>query len=112
VKYQKFINDLLKTRSKKTVAQINATMHNALEMAVYELEILTKNPTNKISIKEQQVIDKRSEIKCFDIDELQSFLNYVLNEQLNFKYYSLFMFLSRTGLRLGECLALQWDDIE
>ncbi|HHT7225877.1 MULTISPECIES: site-specific integrase [Bacillus cereus group] len=112
VKYQKFINDLLKTRSKKTVAQINATMHNALEMAVYELEILTKNPTNKISIKEHQVIDKRLEIKCFDIDELQSFLNYVLNEQASFKYYSLFMFLSRTGLRIGECLALQWDDIE
>ncbi|WP_244961038.1 Arm DNA-binding domain-containing protein [Bacillus paramycoides] len=78
VKYQKFINDLLKERSKKTVSQINSTMHNALEIAVNELEILTKNPTNKISIKEHQVIDKRIEIKCFDIDELMSFLNYVL----------------------------------
>ncbi|PEP98222.1 site-specific integrase [Bacillus toyonensis] len=112
VKYQKFINDLLNTRSKTTVAQINATMHNALEIAVYELEILTKNPTNKISIKEHQVKDKRSEIKCFDIAELKSFLNYVLNEQSTFKYYSLFMFLSRTGLRIGECLALQWEDIQ
>ncbi|WP_244961040.1 site-specific integrase [Bacillus paramycoides] len=35
-----------------------------------------------------------------------------MNEQATFKYYSLFMFLSRTGLRIGECLALQWDDIE
>ncbi|MCQ6528991.1 site-specific integrase [Bacillus mycoides] len=111
VKYQKFINDLLKTRSKQTVSLINATMHNALEIAVNELEILTKNPTNKISIKEHHVIDKRSEIKCFDIDELKSFLNYVLNEQATFKHYSLFMFLSRTGLRIGECLALQWTDI-
>lgn len=51
-------------------------------------------------------------MKCFDIDELESFLDYVLNEQANFKYYSLFVFLSRTGLRIGECLALQWDDIE
>ncbi|MES1049936.1 site-specific integrase [Bacillus thuringiensis] len=112
VKYQKFINDLLKTRSKQTVSLINATMHNALEIAVNELEILTKNPTNKISIKEHQVINKRSEIKCFDIDELKLFLNYVLNGQATFKYYSLFMFLSRTGLRIGECLALQWTDIE
>ncbi|MEK4418260.1 site-specific integrase [Bacillus sp. FSL K6-0268] len=112
VKYQKFINSLLKTRSKQTVSLINATMHNALEIAVNELEILTKNPTNKICIKEHNIIDKRSEIKCFDIDELKSFLDYVLNEQATFKYYSLFMFLSRTGLRIGECLALQWDDIE
>ncbi|PEE34611.1 site-specific integrase [Bacillus cereus] len=112
VKYQKFINDLLKTRSKQTVSLINATMHNALEIAVNELEILTKNPTNKISIKEHNIINKRSEIKCFDIDELKLFLNYVLNEQTSFKYYSLFMFLSRTGLRIGECLALQWTDIE
>ncbi|MEK4418601.1 hypothetical protein [Bacillus sp. FSL K6-0268] len=27
VKYQKFINSLLKTRSKQTVSLINATMH-------------------------------------------------------------------------------------
>ncbi|PEA09510.1 site-specific integrase [Bacillus cereus] len=112
VRYQKFINDLLKKLSKQTVMLINSTMHNALEIAVNELEILAKNPTNKISIKENQVIDKRTKIKCFDIDELESFLNYVLNEQATFKYYSLFMFLSRTGLRIGECLALQWDDIE
>ncbi|EOO30741.1 hypothetical protein IIU_05058 [Bacillus cereus VD133] len=112
IQYQKFINDLLKTRSKQTISLINATMHNALETAVNELEILTKNPTNKISIKEHHVIDKRSRVKCFDIDELKLFLNYVLNEQATFKYYSLFMFLSRTGLRIGECLALQWDDIE
>ncbi|WP_257145378.1 Arm DNA-binding domain-containing protein [Bacillus cereus] len=101
IQYQKFINNLLKTRSKQTVSLINATMHNALEIAVNELEILTKNPTNKISIKKQHVIDKRSEIKCFDIDELESFLNYVLNERSAFKYYALFMFLSRTGLRIG-----------
>ncbi|MDR4971653.1 site-specific integrase [Bacillus toyonensis] len=112
VKYQKFINDLLKKLSKQTVLLINSTMHNALEIAVNELEILTKNPTNKISIKEHKVIDNQKKIKCFDIDELESFLNYVLNEQATFKYYSLFKFLSRTGLRIGECLSLQWNDIE
>ncbi|MEN3130806.1 Arm DNA-binding domain-containing protein [Bacillus cereus] len=59
IQYQKFINDLLKKLSEKTVAIINATMHNALEIAVNELEILSKNPTNKIQIKEQQVLNKK-----------------------------------------------------
>ncbi|MEN3134116.1 tyrosine-type recombinase/integrase [Bacillus albus] len=112
IRYQKFINDILKKLSKKTVKVINATMHNALEVAVNELEILNKNPTYKIQIKDQQVVDNTEEIKCYDIDELDAFLNYILHEKCSFKYYSLFMFLSRTGLRIGECLALQWDDID
>ncbi|PGS78322.1 site-specific integrase [Bacillus cereus] len=112
ITYQKFINALLKKLSKKTVAIINATMHNSLEIAVNELEILSKNPTNKIQIKDQQVIDKTEDVKCYDVDELNTFLDYVLNEKGNFKYYSLFMFLSRTGLRIGECFALQWEDVD
>ncbi|WP_130068749.1 tyrosine-type recombinase/integrase [Bacillus albus] len=111
IQYQKFINDLLKKLSEKTVAIINATMHNALEIAVNELEILSKNPTNKIQIKEQQVLNKKEKIKCYDVDELNALLDYILNEKKSFKYYSLFMFLARTGLRIGECLALQWHDI-
>lgn len=111
IKYQKFINDLLKKLSKKTVETINVTVHHALDTAVNELGIINKNPTNKIQMKEHQVVDKNNEIKCYDIDELNAFLNYISNEKGGFKYYSLFMFLSRTGLRIGECLALQWDDI-
>ncbi|MBJ8055261.1 site-specific integrase [Bacillus cereus] len=112
IKYQKFINELLNKLSKKTVETINVTMHHALDTAVNELEILSKNSTNKIQMKEHHVVDKKEEIKCYDIDELNGFLNYVLNEKGGFKYYSLFIFLSRTGLRIGECLALQWDDVD
>ncbi|EOQ18617.1 site-specific integrase [Bacillus cereus] len=112
IRYQKFINDTLKKLSKKTVKVINATMHNALDVAVHELEILSKNPAHKIQIKDQQVVDNKETIKCYDIDELDAFLNYILHEKSSFKYYSLFKFLSRTGLRIGECLALQWDDID
>ena len=57
-------------------------------------------------------MNKKHIVKCYDIDELDSFLNYILLQKESFKYYSLFMFLSRTGLRIGECLALQWEDID
>ncbi|MEB9337106.1 tyrosine-type recombinase/integrase [Bacillus sp. GeD10] len=45
------------------------------------------------------------------MDELQQFLNYVLLKK-GFEYYSLFMSLSRTGLRIVERLVLQWEDID
>ncbi|MHA2893276.1 site-specific integrase [Bacillus cereus] len=111
VHYQKFINTLLQKFSKKTVELIHITMHNAVETAITELEILSKNPTNKVRMKEQQVTNKSENIKCYDLDELESVLNYILNKKGSIKYYSLFTILSRTGLRIGECLALQWSDI-
>ncbi|CAH2465064.1 site-specific integrase [Bacillus mycoides] len=112
IKYQKFINDLLNKLSKKYVQLINSIMHNALEIAVYDFEILDKNPANRIKIIEQKTLTKKEEIKCYDIDELSSFLDYISIKKEWSKYYSLFLFLSRTGLRIGECLALQWDNID
>ncbi|MGR5865570.1 tyrosine-type recombinase/integrase [Bacillus cereus] len=112
VNYQKFINELLHQFSKKTVELIHITMHSALETAIIELGIISKNPTNKVRMQSKQLIDKTEKIHCYDIDELESVLNYTLNKPGAIKYYSLFIFLSRTGLRIGECLALQWDDID
>ncbi|MDO6632429.1 site-specific integrase [Bacillus thuringiensis] len=112
IRYQKFINKLLENLTKKTVKTIHATIHQALEIAVNELEIISKNPSTKVKIQERHVLNKKHIVKCYDIDELDSFLNYILIQKESFKYYSLFMFLSRTGLRIGECLALQWEDID
>ncbi|MEH7150542.1 site-specific integrase [Bacillus thuringiensis] len=111
IQYQRFVNMLLQQLNKKTVKIIHATIHNALEVALNELEIIHKNPTAKVQLKEAHIPDKKDIFKCYDIDELNSFLNYILLHKANFKYYALFAFLSRTGLRIGECLALQWDDI-
>ncbi|HHL0971572.1 TPA: tyrosine-type recombinase/integrase, partial [Bacillus cereus] len=112
IRYQQFINTLLETLHKQTVNVIHATIHGALHTATVELNILNKNPTDKIQMKTRQIVPKQSEIKCYDIDELQYFLNFILHKKRAFKYYSLFLFLSRTGLRIGECLALQWEDID
>ncbi|PEJ78814.1 site-specific integrase [Bacillus wiedmannii] len=111
VRYQQFINKLLIKLQKQTVNVIHATIHGALNTATTELNIVTKNPTDKIQIKTRQIIPAQTEIKCYDVEELQEFLDFVLHTKKAFKYYSLFMFLSRTGLRIGECLALQWTDI-
>ncbi|ANS46114.1 integrase [Bacillus thuringiensis] len=109
--YQNFINSLLEKRSKQTVNLIHATIQGALNTAVHEFGILEKNPADRIQIQNRQIIQTNNELKCYDVDELHTFLDFILNKQGGFKYYSLFSFLARTGLRIGECLALQWSDI-
>lgn len=111
VRYQQFINKLLIKLHKQTVNVIHATIHGALNIAMMELNIINKNPTDKIQMKALQITSVQNKIKCYDIDELQEFLDFILHKKKSFKYYSLFMFLSRTGLRIGECLALQWTDV-
>ncbi|MGQ7113245.1 hypothetical protein ACUOFC_40895, partial [Escherichia sp. TWPC-MK] len=82
---------------KQTVNVIHATIHGALNIAMMELNIINKNPTDKIQMKALQITSVQNEIKCYDIDELQEFLDFILHKKKSFKYYSLFMFLSRTG---------------
>ncbi|PEW68960.1 site-specific integrase [Bacillus cereus] len=112
IQYQQFINTLLEKLHKQTVNVIHATAHGALHIAVNELNILNKNPTDKIQIKTRQIVSAHNEIKCYDVDELNALLDFILNKKRAFKYYALFFFLARTGLRIGECLALQWTDVD
>jgi integrase len=55
---------------------------------------------------------RQEEIKAMTRKQLGAFLNAVKNakNKLDRSYYNLFL-LARTGMRLGEALALRWDDI-
>lgn len=53
-------------------------------------------------------------IKYFDNDELKKFLNYLGSleiNQFNKLHITMYRFLLASGLRIGECLALSWSDI-
>ncbi|MGO3298554.1 MAG: site-specific integrase, partial [Pseudolactococcus laudensis] len=54
-------------------------------------------------------------IKYFDNDELKKFLSYLdsLDDTIdNQLHVTMYRFLLATGLRVGECLALSWSDID
>lgn len=113
VYYQKFINNLLDKYALKTVKLIHTTMVGAINTAVNELDLLSKNPIQRIKLIDRKIVQQsETDLKCYDIDELGDFLKFASKEKLGFKYCPLFTFLARTGLRIGECLALQWEDID
>lgn len=113
--YQKWINELREHYSEGTVRRIHSIMSSAMIDAVHEFNIIRENPIQKIKIpKDNEKVDK---ISYFTMEQLESFLNTVKTPmkhakyQASIQYYALFTLLARTGLRIGEALALTWNDI-
>jgi integrase len=114
--YQKWINELRDHYSEGTVKRIHSIMSSALDDAVHEFNILRVNPIQKIKIPKD--IEKKETVSYFTKEELEKFLETVkipvkgAKYQASIQYYALFTLLARTGLRIGEALALTWEDID
>lgn len=94
-----------------------SVMKSILYYAVHDLDVLEKNPADRLRAPLQDDVAQKKEAKYYSLDELNTLLDYMRtykhqrfeNYQL---YYMLMYFLSQTGLRISEALALKWTDIE
>jgi len=90
------------------LATIRAILNNAADD-----EVIHANPADKLGKKVRLVMSKttrQEEIKAMNREQLAHFLDIAIGECP--KYYPLFLLMGRTGLRIGEALALQWDDLD
>lgn len=94
-------------------------MKSILHYAVHDLEILEKSPAVKLRVPVKDVTEKKEKekIKYFSLEELNTLLDFMKDyKHQRFEgyplYYMLMYFLSRTGLRISEALALRWSDIK
>lgn len=94
-----------------------ATLKDIFNHAVYEMEVLDKNPAAKLQIPVRGNVSIKDDVKYYTLTELDTLLNYLKEynppRYPEYKpYYVLIYFLSRTGLRISEALAIRWGDIE
>jgi len=96
-----------------------SVMKRILHYAVHELEVLEKNPADKLRVPVQDsvAVKKDEEVKYFSLEELNKLLDFMKTyKHQRFPdyqlYYMLMYFLSKTGLRISEALALRWEDID
>lgn len=95
-----------------------STLKDIFNHAVYEMEVLEKNPATRLQIPiKNQPTSVKKDIKYYTLTELNILLDYFSNYNPprfpEYKvYYVLVYFLSRTGLRISEALALRWGDID
>lgn len=111
---KKFYYDLLKERGIKprTLDGINTVLHSTFKMAVRD-EIIRSNPTEGVmaEIKKSDlwVKTRKSALTVPEQKELISFME----DNHQFKgWVPVITVLLGTGMRIGECLGLRWEDID
>ena len=91
-------------------------LRNIFHYAVYEMEYLEKDPTTKLRVPVKDSAGEEKEVKYYSLDELNKLLDFMESyRHQRFKEYQLYLmlidFLSQTGLRISEALALRWSDL-
>ena len=105
---QQEFNKISKKGYKKSYINIiKAFLNSAFKYAIKIMKILETNPLTDITINGKISIKKRA----FTIDELEELKNF-LSVPKKRKYYHLFIVLLNTGARVGEILALGWENID
>ena len=89
--------------SPRTVRQVHMVLRCALKQAVL-WRLLASNPTDAVKPPRAE----RQEMRVLTEEEVRRFLAATAGT----RHHSLWVFLVTTGVRLGEALALRWQDID
>lgn len=100
---QKRKNDIADGLSSRTVKDIKIILHASLERAVDE-GIIDKNPSDKLNLPKDRVRGMNT------LTKEES--NRLLEEAFNSGCFEFYYLELTTGLRLGEILALEWNDLD
>jgi len=107
---QKYYNKLKKSGySVETIKATNSLINGALEKAE-EIKMINRNPARYVSIpKEDESLSDEGEVIALKDNEYKLFMSAMLQRS---NYFMLAHFMSNTGLRPGEAIALSRKDID
>ena len=92
-----------------TIAHLRNCLSGVFNLAL-DNEIIQINPAQRLGKGFLKAKDHKEDINALTADELNLLLE-TANDHFP-KHYTLFLLLARTGLRVGEALALKWGDID
>ena len=105
----RFYNKLSEKLALNTISLINSMVQPSFEMAV-EDDLIRKNPCKGAMRK---IVGRESVKKnALTVEEQRIFIEFVSTHNVYSKYLPLFVTLLGTGMRIGECLGLTWENID
>lgn len=110
--YQEYINTLAERLSTESVMKYHEYVAAAVKHAV-RTDILIKNPCEYVKIKGNDTRTFTEETKFLSLDEYYRLYDVIINS-LNPNYQSKYIILLGmvSGMRLGECLGLTWNNLD
>ena len=88
-----------------------------MSAAVHRFKILRENPLIKMELPGSK-IERKKAVEFFTVEEMERFLEESKRKvkgskyQLSTEHFTMFYLLFNTGLRIGECLALEVNDVD
>lgn len=115
-KYQSFIDDMIDKYSRNYVKSMHTTINMVFKYAV-EMKLLKESPHEGVKLPRRVTTVEDLEgdnirSKFLEKDELLEFLKVAKFDHVAQNSFELFVTLAYTGMRIGECLALKWSDID
>ena len=116
VKYSDVISYYLYLLNEKnigigTVDSVHRLLYPSFELAVRD-DIIRKNPCKGAMGEIKRGTNKKEGSReALTIEQQRAFLNYVRDSETFSRWYAFMVFLFGTGCRIGEAIAIRWDDI-
>ena len=107
ITYKTTEKPLSKTTIRIILSQLTAVFSHAVEE-----QVITVNPATRLSKFYNQAPVVHEEIEPLTSEEVPVFLSAVLSRPASKQHYPLFLCAIHTGMRAGELIGLQWQDID
>lgn len=96
----------------RTLDSIHTLLHPTFQLAVRD-DIIRKNPSDGVIREISKKAGKNKGIRhALTVDQQRAFMEYIAEHPIYYHWWPLFTVLLGTGTRIGECLGLQWDDLD
>ena len=104
---QNFINEKSSHFKQSTIDQITTVLKQSFRYGVKFCDYLSVDPADPIAATKSKIPPKRQ------LPFKEEHINFIFNKYpLGHQYYAPCIIAYNTGLRMGECLALTWHDID
>ncbi|MCE4966115.1 site-specific integrase [Staphylococcus chromogenes] len=115
-KYQSFIDDMIDKYSRNYVKSMLTTINMVFKYAI-EMKLIKESPHVGVKLPRRvaTVEDLEGEnisSKFLEKEELLEFLKIAKYDHSSKNSFEFFVTLAYTGMRMGECLALKWSDVD
>jgi len=107
---QEFINQkYLYGLGRRYITNILSVLNSALKMAVYPYKFITENPALYVKIPKKQNTKANTTKKVLTPEEINKIIQ---RFPFGSSFYTPIQIAYHTGVRIGECCALTWKDVD